>query len=66
MKPGTAAKVAELWASAHYRDVVAEIEAVRPLVPDYAPETNNVEEMKFNSAKKQMHDLVLAILKPKE
>lgn len=62
----TPAKVIDLWNSAHYRDVVAEIEATRPLVPNYDPQENNIEEIKFRSAQKQLHDLVMAILKPKE
>lgn len=65
MKAGTPAKVADLWSSAHYRDVVAEIEAVVPLIPPFDPNENNVEAMKFASAQKQLHDLVMAILKPK-
>lgn len=55
---------AELWQSPLYRQIVDKIEALRPLVPDYDPKADNTDQWKFESAKKQMHDLVLKILKP--
>lgn len=58
------AKVIDLWRNPFYRDVVKKIEEIRPLVISYDPKTNNVEQIKFNSAQLQLHDLVLLVLKP--
>lgn len=66
MNRATPAKVNDLWNSSHYRDVVGEIEALRPLSPRYDPTDNNIEAMKFASAQAQLHETVMAILKPKE
>ena len=60
------AAVQDLWGNHWYRVVVAEIEARAPIVPAYDPQENNIEQIKFGSAQKQLHDLVMAILKPKE
>lgn len=56
----------ELWPSAHYRRIVELIDQLKPLVPDYDPVAANVEEWKVRSAQKQLHELVMKILKPKE
>lgn len=66
MDKATPAKVRDLWANAYYRDIVGEIEKLAPIVPDYSPDDNNVETMKFESARKQMHALVMKVIKPKE
>jgi hypothetical protein len=41
-----------------------EIAATRPLVPPYDPKTNNVEDMKFQSAKLQMFETIFRIISP--
>jgi len=66
MDKGVKAAVNDLSGNFSFGVVVAQIEKLAPLVPDYKPDENNVEEMKFRSAQKQLHDLVMAILKPKE
>ncbi len=59
------AKIIDLWQNAYYRDVVKAIETLRPLVVQYDPKTNNIEQVKFNSAQLQLHDLMLLVLKPR-
>lgn len=64
MDKAARASAIELKGNHHFRVVLGAIESIRPLVPDYDPTTNNVEEIKFRSAQKQLHDLVMAILRP--
>lgn len=57
--------VSELWQSAHYRAVVAEIEKQRPVVPRFTYENqDNIETIKGKLVEKQFFDMILQILKP--
>lgn len=58
--------VEELRDSPHFRNVVAKIESLSPIVPvfSYAGDSN-IEEIKFKLAQKSMHELVMSILNPK-
>jgi len=57
--------VAELWQSAHYRAVVAEIERQRPVVPYFSYEDQgNIETIKGRLVERQLFDKLLKILKP--
>ncbi len=58
--------VEELSHVPHYRNIVAKIESLDPVVPafNYAG-VSNIEEIKFKLAQKSMLDLVLSILSPK-
>lgn len=57
--------VEELWQSAHYRAVVAEIEKMAPCVPRFSYENQtNLETIKGRLVEKQFHETVMRILKP--
>lgn len=57
--------VAELWQSAHYRAVIAELQKLEPVVPhfSYADQTN-IETIKGRLVEKQFFDMVMKLLKP--
>ncbi len=58
--------VEELSDVPHYRNIVAKIASLSPVVPafNYAG-ASNIEEIKFKLAQKAMHELVMSILNPK-
>lgn len=58
-------KAAVLWQGAEYREVVAAVASLVPLIPrfDYKNQSN-IEEIKFKLAQKEMHETVMRLLKP--
>lgn len=58
--------VHELSDVPHFRNIVAKIQSLAPVVPafSYAGESN-IEEIKFKLAQRSMHELVMSILNPK-
>lgn len=67
MPPSNDAILAELWQSAYYRDRIALIEKLRPLIPSFQYKgESNIEEIKFKLAQQQMFDAIIALLKPLE
>lgn len=56
----------ELWGSAHYREVVAKVEKLKPIVPKFDHEAGgtNIETIKFRLAQLEMYEAVIRMLKP--
>ena len=57
---------ADLWSDGKYREIVSLIEEARPGIPAYNFRDPNIEEMKYRSAQRELHDLIMRILKPTE
>jgi hypothetical protein len=57
---------ADLWMDGKYREIVSLIEEARPGIPAYNFRDSNIEEMKYRSAQRELHDLIMKILKPTE
>lgn len=58
--------VQEIGESPHYKNIVAKVQSLSPVVPTYDYfGASNIEEIKFKLAQKSMHDLVMSILKGK-
>ncbi len=58
--------VEELRDVPHYRNIVAKIESLAPVVPKFNHEgASNIETIKYELARREMHSLVMAILNPK-
>ena len=56
--------VAEMWQSPQYQNIVAKIASVAPVVPAYTYKgESNIEEIKFKLAQREMHTLVMQLLK---
>jgi len=57
--------LSNLYETTEFRLLVKELKAMRPLVPAYDPSSvNNVEMMKFQSAKQQEYDALMSIICP--
>lgn len=57
--------IEDLWQSAYYRALVAEIEKLAPVVPYFTYEDqSNIELIKGRLVEKQFHAKVMSILKP--
>jgi len=56
----------EIWASPAYQLVVSEFRAMRPRIPNWNPEKDNVEQIKKALAQREWHDCLAVIfdLKP--
>jgi hypothetical protein len=54
----------ELFQNQHYLDLLSKVEALRPMVPAYDPRSDNVEQMKYESARLEMFKLMMRIIKP--
>ena len=58
-------KVIELKGHPYYMDLIAELEKLRPIIPNYDYNTNNIEEMKYKSARLSMFESMMSIINPK-
>jgi hypothetical protein len=58
--------VEELSHVPHFKNVVAKLQSLAPVVPafNYAGESN-IEEIKFKLAQRSMHALVMSVVNPK-
>ncbi len=60
------ASVEELSQSPHFKNVVAKIQSLAPVVPEYDyTGPTNIEMIKARLAERRMHELVMSILNPK-
>ncbi len=57
--------LSNLYETVEFQMLVKELKGMRPLIPAYDPNAaNNVEMMKFQSAKQQQHDVLMSIICP--
>jgi hypothetical protein len=54
--------VTMLHHSHEFRTVHAELIKLRPVIPVYNPDADNIEKMKFESARQQMFDTILTLI----
>lgn len=56
--------VAEIQQSPYYRNIVDKVASLSPVVPPFDHKgQSNIETIKFKLAQREMHDLVMQILK---
>ena len=56
--------VAEIGQSPQYQNILAKVASLSPVVPSYDFKgSSNIEEIKFKLAQREMHDLVMRVLK---
>lgn len=56
--------VAELGQSPYYQSIVNKVESLVPMVPAYNFKgASNIEEIKFKLAQRELHELVMRVLK---
>ena len=53
----------DLLQNVTYQRLLTVVERLKPHVPIYDPKGNNIEEMKFMSAKLQHHEAIMKLLK---
>lgn len=56
--------VAEIIQSPQYQNILTKVQSLSPVVPAFDFKgTSNIEEIKFKLAQREMHDLVMRILR---
>lgn len=53
-----------LHQTTEFQMLLTELKKIRPIVPQYDPKSNNIEEMKAQSCKQQSHDTLMSIIDP--
>ena len=54
----------ELLNDYRFKLLMHDLEKISPIVPRYDPQTNNIEAMKFGSARQQMYEAMMAVIRP--
>ena len=54
----------ELMPNQHYQDLVFNLKSIAPTVPPYDPKSDNIEQMKFESARLEMYKFMMRIINP--
>lgn len=58
------AAVAEIGPSPYYQNILQAVEKLAPLVPSYSYKgESNIEEIKYKLAQREMHTLILKVLR---
>jgi hypothetical protein len=48
--------------NADFKNLLAELRSLRPIVPPYNHREDNIEDMKFHSTRQQMFDTIMAVV----
>ncbi len=56
----------ELFQNQHYQVLLEDLKTLRPTIPPYDPKSNNIEQMKYESARLEMFNLFMRIINPAE